>query len=604
MVNMAAFCAVGYKIFYDISLESLRSDSDHRLDIFTTTAVLMINRLSNVPNTIELNSDIVALVGGARAQATTDSARTFLGALNARLGSEAIFVANERGIVVGSSNATDQDDSRLGADLAYRPYYQDALSGFVGRHFSLGAAPDAPGYFVAYPIHDNDRVVGVATVKISLKPIIDAFALLGSPALIADGDGIVILASRPDWLYTSLKSVTVAERVDLDLTGVYGHHRIGAFPIAIDLDTEAPALGLDTIVETPGGDASGRSELLVQGRTLDGLDWRLLVFSDLAGVHRQARIGAALTFTLAALLVMLVLYGAQRRRIARQKQEARDALERANAELEKTVARRTQALTEANVGLRREMAERIQTEATLRATQDDLVQAAKLTAFGEIATGITHELAQPLGAIQTLAGNAHEFVRRGDLADAQRNLSIVNELVVKIGGIIDPLRSFARKSPAEPETVDVSAAVRNVLLLLDARLRAARILVANACENRALTVWCNRNRLEQVLVNLIANAIDAMRASSTRVLGIRADESSDGTVAVSIEDSGEGLDPERIDSLFIPFSTTKATGLGLGLAISRGIARDFGGDLIARSRPEGGAAFILRLPKPPSRDAA
>lgn len=564
----------------------------------------MINRLSNIPNTIELDADIVALVGGAPARPTTDSAQKFLRTLNARLGSEAIFVANERGVVVGSSNVTDQDDSRLGADLAYRPYYQDALSGFVGRHFSLGAAPDAPGYFVSYPIHDNDRVIGVATVKISLKPVMDAFALLGSPALIADGDGVVILASRPDWLYTSLKPVTVAERVDLELTGVYGHHRIGAFPIAIDLDTEAPSLGLDTIVEAPSRDASRKTELLVQGRTLDGLNWRLLVFSDLAGVRRQARIGAVLASVVAALLVMLVLYSAQRRRIAHQKQEAKDALERVNAELEMTVARRTRALTDANAGLRREMAERIQTEATLRATQDDLVQAAKLTAFGELATGITHELTQPLGAIQTLAGNAREFVRRGDLADAQRNLSIVDELVEKIGGIIDPLRSFARKSPAEPEAVDVSAAVRNVLLLLDARLRAARIVVADECESGAVTVWCNRNRLEQVLVNLIANAIDAMRASSTRTLDIRAGETPDGNVFVSVEDSGEGLCPEQIERLFTPFNTTKATGLGLGLAISRGIARDFGGDLIARNRPEGGAAFLLRLPKPPSGGAA
>lgn len=318
LASILVLSALGYKISYAVSLDYLKSDSDNRVDIFNITADLIINRLSNIPSTIELNADVVALVEGTRTGQTTDAAQTFLRMLNARLGSEAIFVATERGIVVGSSNVADQDDSRIGADLASRPYYQDALSGFVGRHFSLGAAPDAPGYFVSYPIHDNARVVGVATVKISLKPVMDAFALLGSPALIADGDGIVILASRQDWLYTALKPLTVAERVDLELTGVYGHHRIGAFPIALNLDTEAPALGLDTIVEAAGRDASGwTTKLLVQGRMLEGLDWQLLVFSDLASVHRQARLGAALASVLAGLLVMVVLYGAQRRRIAR-----------------------------------------------------------------------------------------------------------------------------------------------------------------------------------------------------------------------------------------------------------------------------------------------
>lgn len=140
-----------------------------------------------------------------------------------------------------------------------------------------------------------------------------------------------------------------------------------------------------------------------------------------------------------------------------------------------------------------------------------------------------------------------------------------------------------------------------MLFLLDARLRTAEIAVANACDRSTATVWCNRNRLEQVLVNLIANAIDAMNLAETRDLGIHAGQRHDGRVFVAVEDSGKGLDATQIETLFVPFSTTKATGLGLGLAISRGIARDYGGDLIASNRPEGGAIFLLLLPQPPSR---
>lgn len=245
-ITLAGFA--GYRLGYAKAMTGLMSDAGHRLDLFTSTAVLMINRLSSIPATIELNADVVSLVSGG-APSNAESVNRFLHRLSAHLGSEAIFVTDERGLVVGSSNTTRQDDSRLGADIAYRPYYQDALSGFVGRHFSLGEARDAPGYFVAYPIHNGDRVAGVATVKISLNPVVDAFPLLGKPALIADRDNVVILASQKDWLYTSLTPVSVDQRVDLELTGMYGRNRIGAFPLTVELNTEAASLGLDTVAE-------------------------------------------------------------------------------------------------------------------------------------------------------------------------------------------------------------------------------------------------------------------------------------------------------------------------------------------------------------------
>lgn len=270
------------------------------------------------------------------------------------------------------------------------------------------------------------------------------------------------------------------------------------------------------------------------------------------------------------------------------------------------VAKRTAALTETNAELRREMAERLQAEETLRATQDDLVQAAKLTVFGELATGITHELAQPLGAIQTLAGNAGEFMRRGNMAGAQDNLAIIDGLVERMGGIIQPLKSFARKSSTAPEPADVVMAVTSALFLLDQRIRSGGIRVANQVGREAPVVWCNRNRLEQILINLIANAIDAMSSSADRMLQIAARRRDDGLIAIEIADSGDGLTRDVATKLFTPFYTTKPAGrgLGLGLTISRGIARDFGGDLSAENRYEGGARFILVLPQPPSKAAS
>lgn len=603
-VLVAAAGFGGHRLGYARAMTVLVADSVQRLDLFASNAVLMINRWDRIAGTIELNRDVVELL---RDQGPPDKVLTvnrYLHRLNAHLGSEAVFIANVRGLVVGSSNEVRSDDSRLGADVAYRPYYQDALSGFVGRHFALGAAPEEPGYFVAYPVRDRERVIGVAITKTSLAAIREAFALLGKPALIADRNDVVILASNPDWLYRTLKPLSVDQRVDLELTGMYGERRIEQMPFDLALPGAAEPAGGNALVETTAREAG--EPMIAQMRALDGMDWRLLVFSPTGQLRWQADVAAALSALLAGFLLLLAAYLWQWRRIARQRQEARAALERTNAALETMVARRTAALTEANDGLRREMAERVQAEATLRDAQDDLVQAAKLAVFGELATGITHELAQPLGAIQTLAGNAGEFMRRGNVAGAQDNLVIIDGLVERMGGIIQPLKSFARKSSTLPEPVDLNMAVTSALFLLDQRLRAGDIQVANRVDAAAPPVWCNRNRLEQILINLIANAIDAMGGAAVRRLEIAADKRDDGLVAVEIGDSGSGLSPDVARQLFTPFYTTKPAGrgLGLGLTISRGIARDFGGDLSAENKREGGARFTLVLPQPPSKAAS
>jgi len=286
----------------------------------------------------------------------------------------------------------------------------------------------------------------------------------------------VILSSRPEWRYTALTELSLERRVDLQLTRLYNNLQIPRFPLPVKLSIDEDSQVLEGVL--PGGlppesDAARpvRSSTLVLGRTLDGMDWRLLIFSDLRGVRNQAVLNSMLSAVAAGFVLLLALYLNQRRRIARQKIESRQMLERANTELEHKVARRTRALTDSNTRLRREIAEREQAELTLRAAQDELVHAAKMAVLGQLATGITHELTQPLGAIRTLSGNALEFMRRGDLKAVQGNLQFVTRLADQMGNIIQPLKGFARKSLAQPAATDVAHAVSNALFLYDQRLR-------------------------------------------------------------------------------------------------------------------------------------
>ena len=588
----------GYRASEYQGMQTLRTDAGHRLDLFGAAVDGIVNRYAHIPATIQLSEEVLALLRKPRPSGSVAAANRFLERLNGHIGSLAIFVMDERGIVLASSN-WKQPDSFVGEDLSFRSYYLTGLSGQVGRHFAIGITQGEPGYYVSHPIRDGERVVGVAAIKIGLAGIDQAWDLLGVPALIADENGVVILSSVPDWRYTALGPLSSDSRVEAAVSRLYNNRPIGNFPVAIDA-----ALGpAGQEIHSGGrlGIAPGRalgSTYLVHGRQLSSTGWRLLIFSDLQPMRAQAAGHGALAAVATGCVLLLLLVVAQRRRILRQKLEAKALLEQANAQLESKVARRTRALTDTNARLQKEVAERQQAEQTLRAAQDELVQAAKLAVLGQLAAGITHELAQPLGAMRTLSGNAIEFMKRGNLATVEQNLGIIARLADQMGRIITPLKTFARKSPAIPAATDVAHAVGAALFLLDQRLAKAGITVINHCEPGRAVAWCDQNRLEQVLINLIRNAGDAMADSPRKTLTLAAAPADDGVV-LRISDTGCGL-PEG-GALFEPFFTTKppGEGLGLGLAISRDIVREFGGDLRADKRPEGGARFSLHLPAAP-----
>ena len=446
-------------------------------------------------------------------------------------------------------------------------------------------------------------MIGVAVVKSGIREVERRWLAQEAPALIVDRNDVVLLASPPEWRYATLRP---QPRDVLDRLGrqQFAGQPLGEISLDIDLDgaDEGRIVRLPKHLRDDVAPAQGARPYLAMSRHLSGTAWRIVVFSDLRPVGIQAATHAALSVAALGCLLLGVLYTRQRRRLARGREEARAMLERANQELERKVEERTADLSEAVAGLQREVQERQRAEQTLRAAQDELVQAAKLAVLGQMATGVTHELSQPLGAIRTLSANAAEFMRRGDSATAERNLAIVEQLTEQMGNIIGPLKTFARKSPAVSSAVDVAQAVDSALFLFESRLKKENVSVTRGIEAGRSIAWCDRNRLQQVLVNLIGNALDAMREEPVRRLSFSVDVASSGMLALAVSDSGYGFSEEALAHLFEPFFTTKqpGEGLGLGLTISRDILRDFGGDLMAGPAPGGGARFVVMLPPLPS----
>ena len=286
-----------------------------------------------------------------------------------------------------------------------------------------------------------------------------------------------------------------------------------------------------------------------------------------------------------------------RRRHLQDRLAAREALQKAHDELERKVEERTADLSAANRQLQAEIVERVRAERTLRAAQDELIQAGKLAVIGQLSTGIAHELNQPLTALSTLSGNAVRFLERGDEATARSNLERIAQLVDRMGLITGQLKTFARKSSGTPQPVDLKQVVAHALALLDQRLRGNRAQVVTTFPDGPFFGLCDANRLEQVVINLIGNALDAMTRQPNPRIEIDGEKHGE-TMRLQVRDHGEGLSEEARSRMFEPFFTTKepGIGLGLGLAISAGIIRDFGGTLTGGNHAGGGAIFCLEIP--------
>jgi C4-dicarboxylate-specific signal transduction histidine kinase len=593
LMGLSGFGA--HRVAQQLGIAELTATGLHRLDLYSASLEREIGKYAFLPGTLGLERDVISLLRGDR-QLSGDVS-TYLERLNERAGTLAIYVIDAGGHVLASSNAR-RADSYVGEDLSFRPYFRAAMDTGNGRFFGIGTTRGEPGYYLASSLGDAETVLGVAVIKVSLDQLEKTWSTVEAPALVSDENGVVILGSVADWKFTTLRPLDDATRQAFDRSLQYNRRALkplGLKEIA-GLDHGARLVsiaksGPDIVSVYP---VSGR--FLAQSRLLPGTPWTLTVLSQLEQVDDIAQSRAMVAIVCTACLFMLGLIVNERRRYLKERLAAREALQKAHDELERKVIERTVDLSAANRSLQDEVGERIRAERTLRAAQDELVQAGKLAVIGQLSTGIAHELNQPLAALRTLSGNSLRFLERGDLATTAANLERIAQLADRMGRITGQLRSFARKSTGQAQPFVLSQSVDNALALLEPRLRKTGAEIIRHCPSPPPMAMGDANRLEQVLVNLIGNALDAAEGESSPRIEIDCEVVGE-LVRLTVRDHGPGLGADAQSRLFEPFFTTKAAGagLGLGLAISAGILRDLGGTLEGANHPEGGAIFTLEL---------
>nr|MBL8412609.1 sensor histidine kinase [Dechloromonas sp.] len=595
MTGLSGF--VAHRVAQQLGIAELSATGLHRLDLYSSSLEREIGKFAFLPGTLSLERDVTDLLRHPDERPLAANVSAYLERLNERAGTLAIYVIRADGRVVAASNAR-RSDSYVGEELAFRPYFRDAMATGTGRFFGIGTTRGEPGYYLASSLGDAETVLGVAVIKVSLEQLEKTWTTVEAPAMVSDENGIVILGSVADWKFTALRPLDDSTRQAFDRTQQYNRRALKPLGIReiAELDHGARLVsiarsGPEVVSVYP---VTGR--FLAQSRPLPGTPWTLTVFSQLEQVDDIAQSRALVAIVCTACLFMLGLVINERRRHLKERLAAREALQKAHDELERKVDERTADLSAANQLLQEEVAERIRAERTLRAAQEELVQAGKLAVIGQLSTGIAHELNQPLAALRTLSGNGLRFLERGDLATAGANLERIAQLADRMGRITGQLRSFARKSTGEAQPFVLSQSVDNALNLLEPRLRQTGAEIVRHCPSPPPMAMGDANRLEQVLVNLIGNALDAVEGESAPRIEIDC-EIVGKRVRLTVRDHGPGLGPDAQSRLFEPFFTTKAAGvgLGLGLAISADILHDLGGTLSGINHPDGGAIFTLEL---------
>ncbi len=458
----------------------------------------------------------------------------------------------------------------VGGSVAGQPAFERAMQGALGSEH--GILRDQGDRFFSYAAPDfapDGTVSGALVVIADVEDIEQEWRGSTEAVFFVDRDGDVFISNRTDLLFWKRDAGQSGLTPPNGEIFTFAAHQVGPF--------EVWDLGWGPYLP---------SRALHLSRDLPVIGMTGEVVMDIAPARRLAGLQAATVAAICLAFGALLFLATERRR----------TLAQANAVLESRVAQRTHALTAANTALRREVHERQEAESALKHAQEELIQAGKLSALGQMSAGISHELNQPLMAIQQFADNGAAFLSRGREERAAENLTRISDMAARMARIIKNLRAFARNESEPMGKVNLVQVINTAVELTEARLRAENVEMDWVSPAEPVFAWGGEVRLVQVFVNLINNAADAMSHQDERLVSIRIRMGTGSKLSVTVRDIGPGI--ENSEKLFEPFYTTKTVGssegMGLGLSISYGLVQSFGGN-ISGSNTERGAVFTVEL---------
>ena len=450
------------------------------------------------------------------------------------------------------------DRNRLGENNRNAAFFVDAIR--ASETIFTVTERESNGYTFTYSrrISVGGQTLGVISVDVDLQKFEKAWAGITDALLVIDSTGQIVLATEPRW----------RGRTEADA-----------------LVHQDPQSAIERAIRATADWASVPSDTYLQGEAVMRLEkripfqgWRMISFTSYESVRERVNGVLALEIMGFALLLALTFYALNRRSTHRAMFFQNESAE----------------LRQLNDRLQREIAERKRVQEDLAVAEQTLEQSSKLAALGEMSAAVSHELNQPLAAMKTYLAGSRLLLSRNRGGEALASFGRIDDLIERMTAITRQLKSYARKGSQTLRPLNMIDALNSSLSMMEPQLRERRIHIKRVVPDFPVNVIADRMRIEQVMVNLLRNALDATKA--VREPRVDVILSAGETVTLTVRDNGPGV--EDLDQLFEPFYTTKrpGDGVGLGLAISSGIVNDLGGRLTARNGKDGGAVFELRLP--------
>ncbi|WP_368343755.1 ATP-binding protein [Pelagovum sp. HNIBRBA483] len=553
---LIAFCIVAVAVIYFTNAllterytEATRNRAEVRLTLYAGNLISELQRNSIVPQLLSRDQE---LINALRNNDFSTSSQRLLSFVD-EIGAASLMMFDRDGRIVAAT-----DRNRLGENHRGTPYFLDALRSNQTVFTSQVEENGAYAFAYSRRIEDAGAGLGVIVVEVDLRKLERGWASISDAVFVTDSEGRIILSTEGRW------------RGKMEEEALATLSPSVAIERSIQRQIDWTTIPIDAFLR---GDSLLRREMRIpfQG-------WRIVGFTTYASVRERVNGILALEIMGFAILLSVGVWLSSRKTASRMV-----FFQRESAELRKL-----------NIRMQREIAERQKVERTLEVAEQTLAQSSKLAALGEMSAAVSHELNQPLAAMKTYLAGARLLLTRNRPQEALASFHRIDDLIDRMGAITRQLKSYARKGAEKFSAVDAREAVISAISMMEPQLRSRKVEITRTLPNGPAMIYGDRLRLEQVIVNLLRNALDATKSSpEPRVDVILAVGE---TVHLMVRDNGPGI--EDLDALFEPFYTTKqpGDGVGLGLAISSGIVGDLGGRLTARNGSSQGAVFEVELP--------
>ncbi|WJH37842.1 ATP-binding protein (plasmid) [Aliirhizobium terrae] len=495
-----------------------------------------------------------------------------------------IYVVGADGIAISASNWREEK-SFVGNDYTFRSYFSRGMREGGGEHFALGSVSNRPGLYISHRVGPAEKPLGVVVAKMEFDQLEADWRDTQRPSFVTDDNHVVLITSVPSWRFMTTEPLPSSSLASIRDSLQFGDASLTPLPLA-ELEKLASDASIVRVF-LPGGGAVRYLQIMVPVVSTDwSFQYLLPIDGAVAADMREFRLlGVALLVVFAVAAVWI-----RRRQMA---QTAMVLQKAAREELERRVVERTRALSLTRDSLQAEISNHRTTETKLQAVQQDLVQANRLAILGQVAAGVAHEINQPVATIRAYADNSKVFLERQQVEPLKENLDLIAGLTDQIGAITDDLKALARRGRTAAEPVSLGEVLEGAVMLLKSRFTGSLDKLAIDRVPDDLEVMGSRLRLEQVFINLLQNALEAVEDRGNGRVTVSA-IASGREVAITVADNGPGIAEEILAELFQPFNSSKDKGLGLGLVICKDIVSDYGGRLTVETG-EGGTGFTVHL---------